>query len=109
MKTYNMHAIQGANGLDGHEITEMEVLRAAQRARADAIGGWLEAVSHTVGRWLKARFYRAHANQRVINELNAMDERMLSDIGITRGDIPFVAAGQSRLRNPREGDGVAAA
>ena len=109
MKTYNMHAIQGANGLDSSEITEMEVLRAAQRARADAIGGWLESVSRVVGRWFKARFQRAHGSQRVINELNAMDERMLSDIGITRGDIPFVAAGQSRLRNPRNGDGAAAA
>jgi len=109
MKTPNMHAIQGSNGLDSYEISEMEVLGAAQRARAEAIGNWFESVSRTAGRWFTARFRRARQRQRVINELNALDGRMLSDIGITRGDIPFVANGQSRLRNPRNGDDAAAA
>lgn len=28
--------------------------------------------------------------QRVLNELYSMDDRMLADIGLRRGDIPFV-------------------
>ena len=109
MKTQNMHAIQGSGGLDSHQISESELLGAAQRARAEAIGNWFEGVCRAVGRWFNARFGRAHQRRRVIKELNALDARMLSDIGITRGDIPFVANGQSRLRNPRDDDSAAAA
>ena len=109
MKTQNMHAIQGSGGLDSHQISESELLGAAQRARAEAIGKWFEGASRAVGRWFTARFRGAHQRRRVIKELNALDERMLSDIGITRGDIPFVANGQSRVRNPRNDDGAAAA
>jgi len=31
--------------------------------------------------------------QRVLNELYAMDDRALADIGLCRGDIPFVVKG----------------
>lgn len=109
MKIQNIPAIRGANGVDSYEISEMEVLQGAQRARAEAIGNWLESISRAVDRWFTARFRRAHQRQRVIKELNALDERMLSDIGITRGDIPFVANGQSRVRKPGDGNDAAAA
>jgi len=105
----NIPAIRGASGVDSYEISETEVLRGAQLARAEAIGNWLEGVSRAVDRWFTARFRHAHQRQRVIKELNALDERMLNDIGITRGDIPFVANGQSRVRNRRNGKDAAAA
>jgi uncharacterized protein YjiS (DUF1127 family) len=31
--------------------------------------------------------------QRVLNELYAMDDRALADIGLARGDIPYVVKG----------------
>ncbi|HVJ54528.1 MAG TPA: DUF1127 domain-containing protein [Aliidongia sp.] len=37
-----------------------------------------------------AVFRRWQERQRVLNELYAMDDRMLADIGLRRGDIPFV-------------------
>jgi uncharacterized protein YjiS (DUF1127 family) len=46
---------------------------------------WRDAAS-----WLRRR-RQYHA---AVRELAALDERMLKDIGITRGDIPAVARGQ---------------
>jgi uncharacterized protein YjiS (DUF1127 family) len=39
-----------------------------------------------------------------LRELNALDDRMLSDIGITRGDIPAVVAGMTAGRHADSGD-----
>ena len=36
--------------------------------------------------------------QRTYNELSKLSSRELNDIGLTRGDIPFVAKGTSGLR-----------
>ena len=39
------------------------------------------------------RGFRAwQERQRVLNELYAMDDRALADIGLRRGDIPFVVS-----------------
>ena len=35
--------------------------------------------------------------QRVLNELYAMDDRSLADIGLRRADIPFVVSAQTDL------------
>jgi uncharacterized protein YjiS (DUF1127 family) len=42
--------------------------------------------------------------QRVLNELYAMDDRALADIGLSRGDIPFVVRGTAPVlpRAPRQ-------
>ncbi len=69
-----------------------EANRLAAQARAEATLAALRAVGRLVGgiaRRLGAwRRYRAG-----IAELEALDARTLSDIGITRADIPAVAAG----------------
>jgi uncharacterized protein YjiS (DUF1127 family) len=36
------------------------------------------------------RLRKWQERQRVLNELYSMDDRMLADIGLRRGDIPFV-------------------
>jgi uncharacterized protein YjiS (DUF1127 family) len=41
------------------------------------------------------RGFRAwQERQRVLNELYAMDDRSLADIGLRRGDIPFIVTAQ---------------
>ena len=37
-----------------------------------------------------ARLRHWQERQRVLNELYSMDDRMLADIGLRRGDIPFI-------------------
>lgn len=46
--------------------------------------------------------------QRVLDELYALDDRTLADIGLSRGDIPFVAKGQFRSPAPSGGHKVPA-
>ena len=109
MKTQTMHPVLGTHGLASHEMSEMDVMQAAHRARSEAIGHWLEGASGWLKRWIKGLFQRGHDRQRIMNELNSLDDRVLSDLGITRGDIPFVANGSSRLGTSRNDNGAAAA
>ena len=55
--------------------------------------------------WLKQlnakRIERAQIN-RTIKELSALDDRALSDMGLTRGDIYSVAHGTADLKRVRE-------
>ena len=109
MTTHRTHTLQGANALASFEISEAEALERANRARAEAIANALAGLFRWLGRRLKAPFRHGSERQRIINELNSLDDRMLSDIGITRGDIPFVASGGSRLGHPRNDSGAKAA
>jgi uncharacterized protein YjiS (DUF1127 family) len=69
-----------------------EANRLAAQARAEATLAALRAVGRFVGGIVRKvaawRRYRAG-----VAELQALDARTLSDIGITRADIPAVAAG----------------
>jgi uncharacterized protein YjiS (DUF1127 family) len=73
-------------------IDMAEANRLAAQARTEATLAALGAVGRFVGRILRKvaawRRYRAG-----VAELQALDARTLSDIGITRADIPAVAAG----------------
>ena len=53
--------------------------------RAAVLGRAIKAV----GRWLTAAYER-HQARRATIALARLDDRMLSDIGIGRGDIPYV-------------------
>jgi uncharacterized protein YjiS (DUF1127 family) len=70
----------------------VEANRMAAQARAEAIGTALAAIGRVVGRVVGAlaawRRYRV-----AMAELSALDNRMLGDIGISRAEIPRVAAG----------------
>lgn len=69
-----------------------ELNRAVAQARAETLLRLINAIGRAAGRavaWLGAwRRYRV-----AVSELEGLDPRTLSDIGITRDDIPRVAAG----------------
>jgi len=76
-------------GVDRYEIGAIaESITARNAPRVGVALGNLFAV---LGRSLAAWSER-HA---ALRELNALDDRMLKDIGITRGDIPAVVAGMT--------------
>jgi uncharacterized protein YjiS (DUF1127 family) len=73
----------------------------ARTARAEMIsdhivGGilWVRAQFHRLGAWFKAG-QRLRVAER---QLMAMDDRMLADLGLSRGDVPFA------VRRAAEGD-----
>ena len=53
-------------------------------------------------RGLNAKRNQKAAIKRTIKELSALDDRALSDMGLTRGDIYSVAHGTADLRRVRE-------
>jgi uncharacterized protein YjiS (DUF1127 family) len=54
----------------------------------EALGGVAIALGKAVGRWQERRT--------AVRELSELDDRMLSDIGISRSEIPAVVAGGAR-------------
>ena len=74
------------------EIDQVAINKSARRMQAEQFAGVLRAI----GRGLKAlaapyKVWREY--QDTFAELSQLDDRMLSDIGIARSDIPRVAAG----------------
>jgi uncharacterized protein YjiS (DUF1127 family) len=109
MKTQTTHSDEGGYVLAGYELSDAEIIRRANRARSEAVGNLLAPAFRAIGRWLKDTFRRGRERQRIMNELYSLDDRSLSDLGITRGDIPFVANGHSRIYNPRNDNDAKAA
>ena len=78
------------------EIDHVAITKAARRMQAEEFAKLLQAV----GRGIKAVVSTLTAPYKVwreyqdtYHELSQLDDRMLSDIGIARSDIPRVAAG----------------
>jgi uncharacterized protein YjiS (DUF1127 family) len=69
-----------------------EANRLATKARSEAIQAALRAAGRALRR-LAGRIAAWRRYQVAVAELQALDARMLGDIGISRGDIPRVAAG----------------
>jgi uncharacterized protein YjiS (DUF1127 family) len=65
---------------------EANIMRA--RAVRDAVKGLFGAIRKGLEAFSEARY-----NARVYNELQSMDDRLLKDIGINRGDIAAVVHG----------------
>lgn len=72
------------------DVAELE--REMARARAEAITRSLAGIGRVVGR-LAARIGKWRRYRTALAELENLDPRTLNDIGITRADIPRVAAG----------------
>lgn len=93
----------------------------ARRDRAEVIGrfagNFLGDIALTLGKGLKAVAYAVEGwrqRRTTYGELNALDDRMLADIGIQRADIEAVAEGaahgpltRGRVRPARELSSVA--
>ena len=69
-----------------------EANRLAAKARSEAIHGALRAAGRIVGR-VVGRLATWKRYRTALAELETLDPRMLHDIGITRSEIPRVAAG----------------
>ncbi len=65
--------------------------RKARRERAVAVAGW---ISGGVAKLINA-IRAAHRRRVAIDELSALDNRMLADIGISRSEIRAVVTGAS--------------
>ncbi|MCR0984399.1 DUF1127 domain-containing protein [Roseomonas populi] len=72
------------------QLSDVELLRQANEARNAVIASGLQRILAGFAGWMQRR--RAEA------ELHALTDRELADIGLTRGDIPFVLAGQAPVR-----------
>jgi uncharacterized protein YjiS (DUF1127 family) len=84
------------------------VLREARKSRDEALSALLAGVAMGVGhfagavvrglgqtgRSLVSGVATARRRRIAIRELEAMDDRLLKDIGISRGDIPFLVSNQ---------------
>lgn len=87
-------------------VYAVEGRRLQARAMADAYrAGWRalrHGLSGTAG-WLRrhafGRFVQRAREARAIDHLMALDDRLLSDIGLRRGDIPLAVRGS--LDDPR--------
>ncbi len=75
-------------------LVDHEALAAEARAlRAQALAGygralarlWRKAIVAPVARWIE--------RERLVRELSMLDDRELADLGISRGLIPYIAAG----------------
>lgn len=82
-------------------FSELQMMAAARRERALFIGRAIGHLARSLWKGVSGLFGRMRHRRRVYAELMSLDDRMLSDIGLTRGDIPFVAKGvyQRSARN----------
>ena len=75
--------------------------RLQARAVAAGLSGLVRAVLRPLA-GLAAGFARARRHAAAIRDLGALDDRMLADIGISRGQIPAVVAGLEARNGGRE-------
>jgi len=109
MKQEQMVNLASQDDFERAGFDYFEVLKRANQARGDAFGKAVVRAFSAIKRTMRAAVDRIGKRQRTVDELNALDDRMLHDIGITRGDIPF-AANQADLRgNPGNDSGARAA
>lgn len=92
-KVREFFAARPAPAVEGYRLSEQDLARLAQ---AEAIADAVLAVSRFVSKLVspivaKAKAWRIQSRTR--EELEALDDRTLADIGLTRNDIPRVAAG----------------
>lgn len=82
----------------------VEAIRlAAAAARDAALASWLGRVFHRI----LDRVVEWQEKQLAMRELNALSDRELADIGLTRGDLPRILAKPAR-RAARKGSAQAA-
>lgn len=81
-------------------FSETQLMSVARQERAVFVGRAVAHLLRSVWAGVKGLFSRINRRRRIYAELMSLDDRMLSDIGLTRGDIPFVAKGVYQ-REPR--------
>ncbi len=81
--------------LQGEIDDYRRIVSEAETMRAREFGRLLRMVASWIGRTIK-NCSEALARARAANELAALDDRTLADIGIARSDIPAFVAGRLR-------------
>ena len=90
-----------------NSLSQGEVELVAQRIRNRMLFNSIAVLVRAAGRGLAVAARPLHAwwaRTRIHDELMSMDDRMLADIGISRADVPAVAAGRFQgqsVRAPR--------
>ena len=82
---------------DGSREAYRIPLSRARQARAEAVARILAFVFRSAvgaGRTLAAHVRKARRRHAAIRELHALDDHLLKDIGISRGQIPYVVEQQ---------------
>lgn len=72
------------------DFSYISVLTAARIERAEFIGRVVTRLSAWIVRGMIAPFAAMRRRQREYEELMSLDDHILADIGITRGDIPYL-------------------
>lgn len=79
--------------LESPRLSQLELYATARRLRAEAIGKAVRAAASGLKGWVKRHLVdpaRSRAlRQRQFGELTGMDEHMLRDLGISRGNIAY--------------------
>lgn len=89
-------SIRGAVQVPSQPVDTVEVYRAARRMQALELAKLFAALGRGIAkaaRVLFAPYLVWRDYQETYRELSMLDDRMLADIGVTRADIPRVAAG----------------
>lgn len=87
------------------EVYTLRARRARARVVRHALQGTSRGLTGALRRGLLDPVRRWHHARRTYNELMALDDRMLDDIGIRRGDIEAIARGKWRPHG-REREGA---
>ena len=68
----------------------MRMIARARQERAEASGALLRQAGVAIGRWLVMPMVAWYQREQLRLQLSGMDDRLLADVGLTRGDIPTV-------------------
>lgn len=77
-------------------VSQMEIYYAARQMQAQVVREIATKIGQAIAKVLRplvSAVREGHARRQIFWELSSLDDRTLSDIGITRSDIPRVAAG----------------
>ena len=109
MKQDNQVRTPGRAPSELADLDYFDAITRAHRARSEAVANAISGGFRAIGILVRRTITRISKRQHTVDELNALDDRMLRDIGITRGDIPFVAARASQQDSMGNDNGARAA
>jgi uncharacterized protein YjiS (DUF1127 family) len=85
--------VQSELPLENYKLSNREQAYLARGEKAADVLIWVGKVAAKVASWLYAPIKEWRSETLTRDELMLLDDRTLADIGLTRGDIPRVAAG----------------
>ena len=71
-------------------VETMRLIARARQERAEVTGALLRQAGAAISRWLVMPVVAWYQREQLRLQLSGMDDRLLADVGLTRGDIPRV-------------------